>query len=86
MARNAIEVLSETLNNQVMVIKASAENTLDGAVSPERVAQRPLITPPRVSPDTSMEFIEAAGHSDGEPPIARALRLGADMLARESGT
>ena len=34
--------------------------------------------------NATMEFVEAAGHSDGEPPIARALRHAADMLARES--
>ena len=34
--------------------------------------------------NATMEFVEAAGHSDGEPPIARALRHATDMLARES--
>ncbi|MEC8424934.1 MAG: prolyl aminopeptidase [Myxococcota bacterium] len=31
--------------------------------------------------NVSIEFIEAAGHSDSEPPISRALRAAADQLA-----
>ena len=34
--------------------------------------------------NVTLEFIEAAGHSDSEPPIARALTTAADQLARES--
>ena len=34
--------------------------------------------------NVTLEFIEAAGHSDGEPRIAKALRLAADRLAYES--
>jgi proline iminopeptidase len=33
--------------------------------------------------NVTIEFVEAAGHSDSEPPIARALRLAADQLADE---
>lgn len=33
--------------------------------------------------NVTLEFIEAAGHSDGEPPISRALRLATDALADE---
>jgi proline iminopeptidase len=33
----------------------------------------------------TLEFIEAAGHSDSEPPISRALRAAADALADERG-
>ena len=29
----------------------------------------------------TLEFVEAAGHSDSEPPISRALRRAADKLA-----
>jgi proline iminopeptidase len=29
----------------------------------------------------TLEFVEAAGHSDSEPPISRALRRAADRLA-----
>ncbi len=32
----------------------------------------------------TLEFVEAAGHSDGEPPIARALRDATDALAAEA--
>ena len=35
--------------------------------------------------NVSLEFIEAAGHSDSEPPIARALREATDALADEAG-
>ena len=31
----------------------------------------------------TLEFVEAAGHSDSEPPISRALRRAADQLAEE---
>ena len=34
--------------------------------------------------NVTIEYIEAAGHSDSEPGIARALRTAADALARES--
>lgn len=34
--------------------------------------------------NVTLEFIEAAGHSDSEPPIARALRKATDALALES--
>ena len=34
--------------------------------------------------NVTLEFIEAAGHSDSEPPIARALTTATDRLARES--
>ena len=33
--------------------------------------------------NVTLEYVEAAGHSDSEPPIARALRQAADALARE---
>ena len=33
--------------------------------------------------NVTLEFVEAAGHSDGEPRIARALRRAADALATE---
>ena len=32
--------------------------------------------------NVTLEYIEAAGHSDSEPPIARALRHAADSLAK----
>ena len=32
----------------------------------------------------TLEFIEAAGHSDSEPPISRALRRATDMLAHSN--
>ena len=32
----------------------------------------------------SLEFVEAAGHSDSEPPIAQALRRATDSLANEA--
>ena len=34
--------------------------------------------------NVTLEFIEAAGHSDSEPPIAQALRKATDALALES--
>ena len=34
--------------------------------------------------NVTLEYVEAAGHSDSEPPIARALRIAADTLAKES--
>ena len=34
--------------------------------------------------NVTLEYVEAAGHSDGEPPIARALRQAADALALEA--
>jgi proline iminopeptidase len=34
--------------------------------------------------NVTLEYVEAAGHSDGEPPIARALRQAADALAVEA--
>ena len=34
--------------------------------------------------NVTLEFVEAAGHSDGEPNIAKALRAAADKLADES--
>ena len=34
--------------------------------------------------NVTLEFIEAAGHSDSEPPIARALRVATDRLADEA--
>ena len=34
--------------------------------------------------NVTLEFIEAAGHSDSEPPIARALRSATDALADEA--
>jgi proline iminopeptidase len=33
--------------------------------------------------NVTLEFVEAAGHSDSEPPISRALRRAADAFARE---
>ena len=36
------------------------------------------------SDNVTLEFIEAAGHSDSEPPISRALRQAADDLADEA--
>ena len=36
------------------------------------------------NPLVTLEFIEGAGHSDSEPPIARALRAAADSLADEA--
>ena len=32
--------------------------------------------------NVTLEFVEAAGHSDSEPPISRALRAAADALSR----
>ena len=34
--------------------------------------------------NVTLEFIEAAGHSDSEPPIAHALRIATDTLAKEA--
>jgi proline iminopeptidase len=34
--------------------------------------------------NVTLEFVEAAGHSDSEPPISRALRQAADLLADEA--
>jgi len=34
--------------------------------------------------NVTLEYVEAAGHSDSEPPIARALRQAADALAQEN--
>ena len=34
--------------------------------------------------NVTLEYVEAAGHSDAEPPIARALRQAADALAEEA--
>ncbi len=34
--------------------------------------------------NVTLEFVEAAGHSDSEPPIAAALRRATDRLAREA--
>lgn len=34
--------------------------------------------------NVTLEFVEAAGHSDSEPPISRALRRAADALSRDT--
>jgi proline iminopeptidase len=36
--------------------------------------------------NVTLEYIEAAGHSDSEPPIAKALRQATDALAREASS
>lgn len=36
--------------------------------------------------NVTLEYVEAAGHSDSEPPIARALRTATDTLAKEAST
>ena len=60
-------------NDSVCLPKAAARlrTALQGAGAGENV---------------TLEYIEAAGHSDSEPPIARALRKAADALAREASS
>ena len=44
---------------------------------------RAALTAGREDHLVTLEFVEAAGHSDSEPPISFALREAADLLAAE---